>query len=161
MNKTNIKKPVEILLIEDNPGDVRLTKEALIESKIKNNLNVVRDGVEAMAYLYKQGKYQDKSNPNLILLDLNMPKKDGREVLAEIKETDFLKMIPVVILTTSLAENDILSSYNHHANCYINKPVELNKFLKVVKSIGGFWFGLVKLPPIGRISKLNRSISTN
>jgi len=146
-------KTVEILLIEDNPGDVRLTKEAFKENKIKNNLNVVGDGVEAMAYLYKQGKYKSKPKPNLILLDLNMPKKDGREVLAEIKGIDFLKMIPVVILTTSLAENDIISSYNHHANCYIIKPVELNKFLKVVKNIEGFWFGLVKLPPNGRISK--------
>ena len=132
---------------------MRLTKEAFKEVKIKNNLNVVGDGVEAMAYLYKQGKYKSKPKPNLILLDLNMPKKDGREVLAEIKGIDFLKMIPVVILTTSLAENDIISSYNHHANCYINKPVELNKFLKVVESIGIFWFGLVKLPPNGRISK--------
>ena len=146
-------KPVEILLVEDNPGDVRLTKEALKEVKIKNVLNVVGDGVEAMKYLSKQGKYKDKPKPNFILLDLNMPKKDGREVLAEIKEINSLKTIPVVILTTSLAEHDILSSYNHHANCYINKPVELNKFLKVVESIGIFWFGLVKLPPNGRISK--------
>jgi len=153
LSKSNVMKTVEILLVEDNPGDVRLTKEAFKENKIKNNLNVVGDGVEAMAYLYKQGKYKSKPKPNLILLDLNMPKKDGREVLAEIKDIDSLKMIPIVILTTSLAENDIISSYNHHANCYINKPVELNKFLKVVESIGIFWFGLVKLPPNGRISK--------
>ena len=146
-------KPVEILLIEDNPGDVRLTKEALKESKIKNILNVVGDGVKAMDYLYNHGKYKSKTKPNLILLDLNLPRKDGREVLAEIKDCDSLKMIPIVILTTSLAENDILSSYNHHANCYINKPVELNKFLKVIRSIELFWFGIVKLPPNGRISK--------
>ena len=146
-------KTVEILLVEDNPGDVRLTKEALKEVKTKNVLNVVGDGVEAMKYLSKQGKYKDKSKPNLIILDLNMPKKDGREVLAEIKDIDSLKMIPIVILTTSLAENDILSSYNHHANCYINKPVELNKFLKVIRSIELFWFSIVKLPPNRLISK--------
>jgi len=153
LSKSNVMKPVEILLIEDNPGDVRLTKEALKKSKIKINLNVVRDGVKAMDYLCKHGKYKSKPKPNLILLDLNLPKKDGREVLADIKDSDSLKMIPIVILTTSLAENDILSSYNQHANCYINKPVELNKFFKVIRSIELFWFGIVKLPPNRLISK--------
>jgi len=153
LSKSKEIKPGEILLVEDNPGDIRLIKEALKESKLKNNLNVVGDGIEAMAYLYKQGKYKSKPTPNLILLDLNLPKKDGREVLAEIKENPILKIIPVVILTTSLAENDILLSYNHHANCYIKKPVELNVFFKVVKNIGIFWFNLVKLPTNSPISK--------
>lgn len=140
-------KPVEILLVEDNPGDVRLTKEALKESKIYNNLHTVYDGVEAMDFLLKKGKYKKAKKPDLILLDLNLPKKDGREVLAEVKEENNLRRIPVVILTTSEADEDIMKTYNLHANCYITKPVDMNQFIKVVKSIGDFWFSIVKLPP--------------
>ena len=147
MNIENQSKPVEILLVEDNPGDVRLTIEALKESKLLNNLNVVEDGMEAMACLKNQGKYKKQLRPDLILLDLNLPKKDGREVLAEIKKDDDLKKIPVVILTTSQADEDIIKTYNLHANCYVNKPVEMEQFLKVVKSVGDFWFSIVKLPP--------------
>ena len=146
--KKNVK-PVEILLVEDNPGDIRLTIEALKESKIINNLNIVYDGTEAIEFLTKQGKYKDKSRPDLILLDLNLPKKDGREVLAEIKADDNLKPIPVVILTTSEADEDILKTYQLHANCYITKPVNIDQFIKVVKSVGNFWFSIVKLPPEG------------
>jgi chemotaxis family two-component system response regulator Rcp1 len=146
--KKNVK-PVEILLVEDNPGDIRLTIEALKESKIINNLNVVYDGTEAMEFLTKQGKHKDKPRPDLILLDLNLPKKDGREVLAEIKANDNLKRIPVVILTTSEADEDILKTYQLHANCYITKPVNIDQFIKVVKSVGDFWFSIVKLPPNG------------
>jgi two-component system response regulator len=145
-NNENIKQ-VEILLVEDNPGDVRLTKEALKESKIYNNLHVVMDGVEAMKYLRKEGKYEDQPEPDLIILDLNLPKKDGREVLKEVKEDDTLKRIPVVIMTVSNDEQDILDSYNSYANCYIKKPVDLNQFEKVVKLIDDFWFSIVKLPP--------------
>ncbi len=140
-------RPIEILLVEDNPGDVRLTKEALKENKINNNLNVVGDGVEALDYLKKKGKYAKNSRPDLILLDLNLPRKDGREVLTEIKKDEGLKRIPVVILTTSSAEEDILNTYNLHANCYITKPVDLEQFLKVVKSIEDFWISIVRLPP--------------
>ena len=140
-------KAVEILLIEDNPGDVRLTVEALKESKIINNLNVVYDGIEALSYLQKEGIYKDKPRPDLIILDLNLPKKDGREVLGEIKSEDSLKQIPIVILTTSEAEEDIIKSYELHANCYITKPVNMEQFIKVVKSIGDFWFSIVMLPP--------------
>ena len=139
-------KPVEILLVEDNPGDVRLTIEALKESKIINNLNVVTDGEEALLFLNKEGEYKDKPRPELILLDLNLPKKDGREVLAEIKENERFKRIPVVILTTSQADEDILKTYSLHANCYITKPVDIDQFIKVVKSVGDFWFSIVKLP---------------
>ena len=140
-------KAVEILLIEDNPGDVRLTVEALKESKIINNLNVVYDGIEALSYLQKEGIYKDKPRPDLIILDLNLPKKDGREVLGEIKSEDSLKQIPIVILTTSEAEEDIIKSYELHANCYITKPVNMEQFIKVVKSVGDFWFSIVMLPP--------------
>ena len=140
-------RPVEILLIEDNPGDVRLTKEALKEGKLINNLHVVGDGVEALAYLEKQGKFIDEPTPDLILLDLNLPKKDGRELLAEIKEDEHFKQIPVVVLTTSKAEADIIQSYESHANCYITKPVDMNQFIKIVKSIEFFCFSIVKLPP--------------
>ena len=140
-------KAVEILLIEDNPGDVRLTVEALKESKIINNLNVVDDGIEALSYLQKEGIYKDKPRPDLIILDLNLPKKDGREVLGEIKSEDSLKQIPIVILTTSEAEEDIIKSYELHANCYITKPVNMEQFIKVVKSVGDFWFSIVMLPP--------------
>jgi chemotaxis family two-component system response regulator Rcp1 len=137
---------IEILLVEDNPGDVRLTKEALKEGKVRNSLHTVMDGEEAMAFLRKEGKYSGAPRPDLILLDLNLPKKDGREVLAEIKDDDDLKSIPVVVLTTSQAEEDIARTYNLHANCYITKPVDLEQFLNVVHSIEKFWLSVVKLP---------------
>ncbi len=140
-------KAVEILLIEDNPGDVRLTIEALKESKIMNNMHVADDGIEALSFLKKEGIYKDKPRPDLIILDLNLPKKDGREVLGEIKSDDSLKQIPIVILTTSEAEEDIIKSYELHANCYITKPVDMEQFIKVVKSVGDFWFSIVMLPP--------------
>ncbi|MBU8849909.1 MAG: response regulator [Desulfobacterales bacterium] len=139
-------RAIEVLLIEDSPGDVRLTKEALKEGKILNNLHVVNDGVEAMGFLKKEGEYQISPTPDLILLDLNMPKKDGREVLSEIKADTNLRTIPVVVLTTSSAEEDILKSYDLHANCYITKPVDLDQFIRVVKSINEFWLNIVKLP---------------
>ena len=138
---------VDILLVEDNPGDVRLTREALREAKFQNELYVAEDGVEAIAFLRRQGKYAGAVRPDLILLDLNLPRKDGREVLAEIKEDADLKRIPVVVLTTSQAEADIVRAYNLHANCYINKPVDIEQFLTVVKSIEDFWLAIVKLPP--------------
>ena len=137
-------------MVEDNPGDVRLAKEALADSKVKNKIYSVGDGVEALAFLRKQGKYADMPHPDLILLDLNLPKKDGREVLAEIKCDKNLKRIPVVILTVSSAEEDILKTYDLHANCYITKPIDLNQFIKVVKSIEDFWLTIVKLPPDGK-----------
>lgn len=139
-------KPIEILLAEDNPGDARLAKEALADAKVRNVLYHVQDGVEAMAFLRKEGKYAEMPRPDLILLDLNMPRKDGREVLADVKADPDLKRIPVVILSVSQAEQDILKSYNLHANCYITKPVDLAQFLVVVKSIEDFWFTIVKLP---------------
>jgi CheY-like chemotaxis protein len=138
--------PVEILLVEDNPGDVRLTLEALKEGRVLNHLSVAGDGLEALAFLRREGRYADAPRPDLILLDLNLPKKDGREVLAEIKADDSLKRIPVVVLTTSQAEQDILRSYSLHANCYITKPVELDEFLKVLQTIEDFWLTIVKLP---------------
>jgi two-component system, chemotaxis family, response regulator Rcp1 len=139
-------KPIEILLVEDNPGDVRLTVEALKDAKVLNHLTIARDGVEALALLRRQRPHDNAARPDLILLDLNLPLKDGREVLAEIKSDDGLKRIPVVILTTSRAEEDILKIYNLHANCYITKPVDLEQFVTVVKSIEDFWFTVVKLP---------------
>jgi chemotaxis family two-component system response regulator Rcp1 len=139
--------PAELLLVEDNPGDVRLTMEALKEAKVINNLNVVRDGEEAMAVLRRQGKYADAPRPDLVLLDLNLPKKGGLEVLAEIKQDPDLKQIPVVVLTTSQAEQDILRTYELHANCYIVKPVDLNQFVSVVQSVENFWLAVVRLPP--------------
>ncbi|MBC8179072.1 MAG: response regulator [Desulfobacteraceae bacterium] len=139
-------KPIEILLVEDNPGDIRLTQEGLKEGKVWNNLHVAMDGEEAMAFLNKEEKYADMPKPDLILLDLNLPKKDGQEVLAEIKADEKLKRIPVVILTTSEADEDILRSYDLHANCYITKPVDLPRFMTVVKAIDDFWFSVVKLP---------------
>jgi two-component system response regulator len=142
-------KSIEILLVEDNPGDVDLAREALENSKVHNTLHVVGDGEAAMAFLRRTGKYTGAPFPDLVLLDLNLPKKDGREVLAEIKSDDELKRIPVVILTTSKAEEDILKTYNLHANCYITKPIDLNQFLKVVQAIEEFWFTIVKLPPNG------------
>ena len=150
MTDYNLMKPIDILLVEDNPGDVRLTKEALKEGKVRiNKLHVVMDGMEALAFLRRQGKFSDVIRPDIILLDLNLPKKDGREVLAEIKNDPDLRRIPVVILTTSKAEEDILKSYDLHANCYITKPVDLNQFITVVQSIEDFWLTIVKLPPDG------------
>jgi CheY-like chemotaxis protein len=142
--------PIEILLVEDNPGDVRLTKEALREGKVYSNLHTVKDGVEAMEYLRREGKYKDAPRPDIILLDLNLPRKDGREVLEEIKSDDKLKRIPVVVLTTSKAEEDVLRTYNLHANCYVTKPVDLEKFMVVVKTIDIFWLTVVTLPPNGK-----------
>ncbi|WP_375503996.1 response regulator [uncultured Nostoc sp.] len=139
--------PIEVLLVEDNPGDAQLTRIALEESKISIHLNVVEDGVEAMAFLRKQEKYVKAAHPDIVLLDLNLPRKDGREVLAEIKGDEKLKRIPVVILTTSQAEEDILKAYNLCANCYITKPVDFDQFVKIVQSIENFWFAIVKLPP--------------
>jgi chemotaxis family two-component system response regulator Rcp1 len=146
MSSLSMGRPIEILLVEDNPGDVRLTMEALKQDKMRNNLHVVTDGVEAMAWLYRQDKYADAPRPDIILLDLNLPKKDGREVLAEIKTDKDLKRIPVVILTTSAAEEDIMRAYEFSANCYITKPVDLEQFIKVVKAIEEFWLTVVKLP---------------
>jgi CheY-like chemotaxis protein len=142
-------KPIEILMVEDNPGDVRLTVEALKEGKVRNKLHVVEDGVEAMAFLRGEGEYADAPRPDLILLDLNLPKKDGREVLAEIKGDPNLRRIPVVILTVSEANEDILKTYDLHANCYVTKPVDLDQFIVVVKSVEDFWLTIVKLPPNG------------
>ena len=139
-------KPIEILLIEDNPGDVRLTKEVLMEGKVRNNLQVVGDGVEAMAFLRRENNYAEAPRPDLILLDLNLPKKDGREVLQEIKADHQLRRIPVVVLTTSAADEDILRSYDLSANCYITKPVDLYQFITVIRSIEAFWLTIVSLP---------------
>ena len=139
-------RPVEILLVEDNPGDERLTREALKEGKVYSNLHTVKDGVEAMEFLRREGKYRSVPRPDIILLDLNLPKKDGRQVLSEIKQDDDLRYIPVVILTTSKAEEDVLKSYHLHANCYVTKPVDLEKFITVVQSIDRFWLTVVTLP---------------
>ncbi len=139
-------KIIEILLVEDNPGDVRLTQEALKDYKMFSSLHVVYDGEEAMAFLRKEEKYKDVPRPDLILLDLNLPKKSGREVLAEIKADEKLKTIPVVVLTTSQSEDDISKAYNLNANCFISKPVDLDQFMKVVQSIETFWLTIVKLP---------------
>jgi CheY-like chemotaxis protein len=153
MSAAEAMKPVEILLVEDNPGDVRLTREALKEAKVINNLTVLKDGVEALAFLRQQGPYGGAVMPHLILLDLNLPKKDGREVLAEIKTDEKLKRIPVVVLTTSQDEQDVFKSYNLHANCYVTKPVDLEQFMTVVKSIEDFWLGIVMLPKNGAIRR--------
>ena len=147
MFKNYVSKAVDILLIEDNPGDVRLTKEALREAKILNNLFVANDGVKAMEFLHKEGAFANIPLPDLILLDLNLPRKDGREVLSEIKNDPKLKHIPVVILTSSKSEEDILKSYNLHANCYITKPDDLNGFVEIMQSLDKFWFTIMKLPP--------------
>lgn len=146
MQNNNIKH-VDILVVEDNPGDARLIKEVLNGNKIYNKLHLVKDGVEAMDFLYKRGQFANAPTPDMIFLDLNLPRKDGREVLAEIKVDDALKHIPVVVMTISQAEEDIIKSYNLHANCYVTKPIDLNQFICVVKSIEDFWFSLVKLPP--------------
>lgn len=139
--------PIEVLLVEDNPGDAQLTRIALEDSKISVNLNVVEDGVEAMAFLRKQENYASAPHPDIVLLDLNLPRKDGREVLAEIKADHNLKRIPVVVLTTSQSEEDVLKAYNLSANCFITKPVDFDQFVKIVQSIENFWFAIVKLPP--------------
>jgi chemotaxis family two-component system response regulator Rcp1 len=140
-------RQIEILLVEDSPGDVRLTREAFKDAKVLVNLHVVSDGAEAMAFLGREGKHANEPRPDLILLDLSLPKKDGRTVLAEIKGNPSLQTIPVVILTTSESEADILKSYLLHANCYITKPVNLDGFLKMVKSIDNFWLSVVRFPP--------------
>jgi chemotaxis family two-component system response regulator Rcp1 len=146
VNDNGIGQDVKILLVEDNPADVRLTEEALKENKLRNNLSVVEDGLEAMDFLHRTNGHAEAPRPDLILLDLNLPKKDGREVLAEIKKDPNLRSIPVVVLTTSKAEEDIIKTYNLHANCYITKPVDLEQFISVVKSIEDFWLTIVKLP---------------
>lgn len=138
--------PINILLVEDNPADARLIEEVFKEAKIKNRLYVVKDGVEAMAFLDQEGEFEDTPKPDIILLDLNLPRKDGREVLKEIKENEDLKSIPVVILTTSSAKEDIIKTYSNYANCYITKPVDFDQFLKVINSIEDFWLKVVKLP---------------
>ena len=147
MSAGAISRPIEILLVEDNPADVFLTKEAFKDAKAHTNLHVVVDGVEAMAFLRKEGRFADVPRPDLVLLDLNMPRKNGREVLAEIKGDQELRRVPVVILTTSKAETDILESYDLNANCYIPKPVDFGQFAEVVRSIEHFWFTVVTLPP--------------
>ena len=143
----NNTEPIEILLVEDNPGDARLAVEALKESKVNNNLYHVRDGVEAMAFLRREGSYAGMPLPDLVLLDLNMPRKDGREVLAEIKGDPELRMIPVVVLTTSEAERDLVRTYDLHANAYVVKPIDLDRFVEVVQAVENFWFTVVRLPP--------------
>jgi two-component system, chemotaxis family, response regulator Rcp1 len=141
-------KTIDILLVDDNPDDVELTKEALLASKIHiDSLNVLPDGVEAMAYLRKEGRYTNATRPSVIFLDLNMPKKDGREVLREIKADNELKTVPIVILTTSEDEEDVIRSYELHANCYVRKPVDLSALVKVVQAVDSFWFTVVELPP--------------
>jgi CheY-like chemotaxis protein len=152
MSAEKFGRLVEILLVEDNEGDVGLVEEVFEETKIRNNLHVAEDGEEAMQFLHKEGKFKDVPHPDIILLDLNLPKKDGREVLAEIKVDNTLKRIPVVVLTTSDAEKDIIKMYDLHANSYIMKPVDFDQFIKVIKSIEGFWLEVVKLPPNGKIS---------
>ena len=146
MNESDIIKPVEIFLVEDSQGDIDLIREVLEESKLKNTLTVAVDGEEALNYLKRKGRYANATRPDLVILDLNLPKKDGREVLAEMKSSPDLKSIPVVIMTTSREEEDILNMYNLHANCYITKPIDFEQFTKVVKSIEDFWFTIVKLP---------------
>ena len=150
MSEAGIGRPVEILLVEDNAGDARLAQEALNEAKVSNRITWMKDGVEALAFLRGEGEYKGSIRPDVILLDLNLPKKDGREVLADIKEDEELRCIPVVVLTVSEAEEDILKSYNLHANCYIKKPLDLDQFLTVVRAIENFWLTIVKLPPNGK-----------
>ena len=147
MNSSRGARPIQILMVEDNPDDIELTVEALKDARVANHLTVVQDGEEALSYLRCRGKYPQAVRPDLILLDLNMPRKNGRDVLRDIKNDPKLKRIPVVILTTSQAEDDILHTYDLHANCYITKPVDFNQFLKVVRSIEDFWLTVVKLPP--------------
>jgi two-component system, chemotaxis family, response regulator Rcp1 len=146
MPDTIIARPIEILLVEDNPGDARLTQEALREGKIHNRLHHAKDGVEAIAFLKREGAHMNAPIPDLMLLDLNLPRKDGRQVLAEMKQDPRLRCIPVVVLTTSEAEQDIIKSYELHANCYITKPVDLEKFIEIVRAIESFWLAVVTLP---------------
>ncbi len=146
MTDTDRGRPLEILLVEDNPGDVRLTQEAFKETNILNHLSVVGDGVDAMAFLRREGRYADVVRPDIVLLDLNLPRKSGRDVLDEVKGDPALRNIPVVVLTTSRAEQDVLSAYGHHANCFITKPVDLERFIDIVRSIGQFWLSIVELP---------------
>lgn len=147
MHLQTVTHPIEVLLVEDNPGDAQLTRIALSDSKVCINLHVVEDGVAALEFLNRRGNYTAAPYPDLVLLDLNLPKKNGHEVLAEIKADKILKRIPVVVLTTSQAEEDILRAYNNAANCYITKPVDFHQFIKIVQSIEDFWFTIVKLPP--------------
>ena len=147
MKNSKSMRPIEILLVEDNPGDIRLTMEALKESKVKNQLHVARDGEEAMDFLHRRRTYTQAPRPDVILLDLNLPRKDGREVLKEVKEDPELCRIPVAVVTISEAEEDVLKSYNLHANCYIKKPIGIDQFVKVVRCIEDFWFTIVTLPP--------------
>jgi chemotaxis family two-component system response regulator Rcp1 len=147
MIRGGMGRAVEILLIEDNPADVRLTREALLEGKVLNNLTVAIDGVDGLAVLRREGQYADAPRPDIVLLDLNLPRKDGREVLSEMKADPDLRRIPVVVLTTSQAEQDLIQTYDLHVNCYIIKPVDLDQFLRVVQSIEDFWFTVVRLPP--------------
>jgi CheY-like chemotaxis protein len=147
MSTGNTTHPIEILLAEDNPGDVRLTREAIKDAKVHNRLHVVTDGVEAMAFLRHEGNYAAAPRPDLILLDLNMPRMDGREVLKQLKSDDNFRRIPVVIITSSQAEEDILKAYDLQANCYVTKPVDLEQFMKVIRSVEEFWLTVVKLPP--------------
>ncbi|RAU21505.1 response regulator [Paramagnetospirillum kuznetsovii] len=147
MSLRNAPEIFDILLVEDNPGDARLAQEALKEGRMTSRLKVVVDGVEAMAYLRREGQYAGSPRPNLVLLDLNLPRKDGRQVLAEMKAEEELRRIPVVVLTTSQAEQDIMRSYDLHANCYITKPVDLDRFISVVRSIEEYWCSVVTLPP--------------
>ena len=147
MKKRLCSRPVEILLVEDNPGDVRLTQEALRSEMVRNHLNVVSDGAEALAFLRREAKYADAPRPNVVLLDLNLPRKNGYDVLAEMKTDESLKHIPVVVLTTSQSDEDILKAYRLHANCYIAKPVRLDQFFEAVRSLQDFWLTTVELPP--------------
>jgi len=158
MNVAKKKKSIELLLVEDNPSDLRLMVEAIRESNFNINLNIVQNGEEAIAYLYKKDKYAQSNFPNLILLDLNLPRKDGREVLAEIKNHTLLRRIPVVVLTTSNSYNDILTAYNLQANCYITKPIDKLKFNEVMNSIGDFWFNIAQLPSMQNNHYYNKKV---
>lgn len=146
MGEPQSAAPIEILLVEDSPGDIRLTRETLRDAKVANRLHVVTDGIEAMLFLHKQGAHEKVPSPDLVLLDLNLPRKDGLEVLAEMKSDAVLRRIPVVVLTTSQAEQDVVRSYNLHANCFVSKPVDLDQFSRIVQSIENFWFTVVRLP---------------
>ena len=150
MTTTEIGSPIEILMVEDNPGDVELAREALTDANVRKNLTVAEDGEQGLALLRREGPYQNAQRPDLILLDLNLPTINGREVLAEIKSDPDLRRIPVVILTSSEDENDVLETYNLHANAYVVKPVDLDKYMQVIKAVEGFWLGFVKLPSRGR-----------
>lgn len=143
-------RPIEILLVEDNPGDVRLTREALKEAQVLNQLHVVEDGIEAMAFLRRKGQYTNRPAPHIVLLDLNLPRKNGHEVLQELKNNGRLKHIPVVVLTTSAADEDIMQSYQLHANAYITKPVDLEKFMQVMKTFEDFWLSIAQLPDLNK-----------